>query len=368
MDALDWCKERTTVKNTTKETIGCDLGDLQSELCVLAETGEVLERPKVKTTLAGFRAFFKDRAEAHVIIEVGAHSRWVKELLTELGQRVTVANPRKLKLITSSSNKTDRNDAELLARLGRADVELLSPVHHRGTQAQADLAIAKGRDLLVASRTSLVNSIRGTVKCFGTRLPKCEADAFHRVARSEVPQTLKPALEPLFELLGSIEQQIRAQEKALEEVAKRYPEVAQMTQPKGVGLLTAMVFMLTVEDKTRFESSRAAGAFLGMVPRKDQSGTSDKQLSITKAGDPFVRKLLVNSANYILGPFGEDSDLRRWGLKLAERGGKNARKRAKVAVARKLAVLMHRLWVTGEVYEPLRNANRPAQQQQQATA
>lgn len=365
MDALDCCKERTTVKETIKETIGCDLGDLQSELCILSEAGEICERAKVKTTLGGFRAFFANRPRAHVVIEVGAHSRWVQELLGELGQKVTVANPRKLKLISGSSTKTDRNDAELLARLGRADVKLLSPVQHRSAQAQADLAVAKARDLLVTSRTSLVNSIRGTVKSTGVTLPKCEAEAFHRISRAAVPEALKPALEPLYVVLENIEQQIRAAEKTMEQIAKRYPDVERISQPKGVGLLTAMVFMLTVDDKERFETSRQAGAFLGMVPRKDQSGMSDKQLSITKCGDPFVRKLLVNSANYILGPFGEDSDLRRWGFKLAERGGKNAKKRAKVAVARKLAVLMHRLWVTGEDYVPLRNANM---QEQKKTA
>lgn len=344
------------MKDSIKETIGCDLGDRQSELCVLSESGEIIERSKLKTTLAGFRAFFAERTPAHVVIEVGAHSRWVKELLVELGQKVTVANPRKLRLITASQTKTDRNDAELLARLGRADVKLLSPVTHRGTQAQADLAVAKARDHLVAIRTGVVNSIRGTVKSFGERLPECEAESFHRRAKDSVPAALKPALDPLFEMLAGLEKQIDAHEKTMEKIAERYPDVKVMSQPKGVGLLTAMVFMLTVEDKTRFEKSRSAGAFLGMVPRKDQSGDTDKQLNITKAGDPFVRKLLVCSANYILGPFGEDSDLRRWGLKLAARGGKNARKRAKVAVARKLAVLMHRLWVTGEVYEPLRNA------------
>lgn len=346
-----------------KETIGCDLGDRQSDLCILSENGDVVQRLKVKTTLAGFRTMFAERSRAHIVIEVGAHSRWVKELLCELGHKVTVANPRKLKLISGNNNKTDRNDAELLARLGRSDLKLLSPVRHRGTQAQADLAVAKARDLLVATRTSLVNCVRGTVKSFGQRLPECEAEAFHRRARREVPENLRPALEPLFETLSSIEKQIDAHEKSIEKMAERYPDVQLMTQPKGVGLLTAMVFMLSVDDKTRFEKSRSAGAFLGMVPRNDQSGTSDKQLGITKAGDPFVRKLLVCSANYILGPFGEDSDLRRWGQALSERGGKNAKKRAKVAVARKLAVLMHRLWVTGETYEPLRNANKASQQQ-----
>ncbi len=350
------------MKDITRETIGCDLGDKNSELCILTASGK-LERPKaLRTTRAAFRAYFSGRQTAHVVIEVGTHSRWVKEELSSLGHEVTVANPRRVQLITASDTKSDRNDAELLARLGRADVELLSPVEHRGSQAQADLAVAKARDLLVATRTRLVLSIRGTTKSFGERLPSCDAESFHRHTRSHVPEVLKPALEPLFETLQALEKQIDRYEQELEQMAKRYPEVEAVKQPNGVGLLTALVFMLTLEKKERFEKSRMAGAFLGMVPRRDQSGDSDKQLHITKAGDPFVRRLLVNAANYILGPFGTDSDLRRWGMKLAERGGKNARKRAKVAVARKLAVLMHRLWVTGEIYEPLQNTNRQLKQ------
>lgn len=348
------------MKDSTRETVGCDLGDKSSELCILTASGE-LRRPKpVKTTREAFRAYFSTLRPAHVVIEVGTHSRWVKEELTGLGHEVTVANPRRVQLITASDTKTDRNDAELLARLGRVDVKLLSPVTHRGGQVQADLAVAKARDLLVTTRTKLVVSIRGMTKSFGERLPSCDARSFHRRARSGVPEVLRPALEPLFATLEAVETQLEAYEKELTRVSTRYPEVEAVQQPNGVGLLTALVFMLTVEDPKRFPKSRMAGAFLGMVPRRDQSGDSDKQLHITKAGDPFVRRLLVNSANHILGPFGTDCDLRRWGLKLAERGGKNARKRAKVAVARKLAVLMHRLWVTGEVYEPLRNANRLA--------
>lgn len=345
----------------TRETIGCDLGDRQSELCVLSVDG-VLTRPSpIKTTREGMRAFFEGRAPAHVVLEVGTHSRWVSELLTQLGHEVTVANPRRVKLISASHAKTDKKDAELLARLGRVDVSLLAPVKHRGAQAQADLKVAQSRDLLVASRTRLVNAIRGMVKSYGQRLPTCTAESFHRQARSAVPPELKSALDPLFDALGALEQNIDACDKKLVAIAKTYPEVKRVSQPNGVGLLTALVFVLTVEDEKRLPNSRMAGAFLGLTPRKDQSGDTDKQLHITKVGDPYVRRLLVCSANYILGPFGKDSDLRRWGLRLAERGGKNARRRAKVAVARKLAVLMHRLWVTGDVYEPLRNTNLRAQ-------
>jgi transposase len=209
------------------------------------------------------------------------------------------------------------------------------------------------RDVLVATRTKLVNSVRGTVKSFGERLPKCAAESFGRLTRELIPVELKAALEPIYLTLERIAEQIREQDKMIERVAKRYPDVEVVSQIGGVGVLTALVYVLTIEDKNRFATSRMAGAFLGLRPRRKNSGDDDPELRITKAGDPFLRRLLVNGANYILGPFGKDCDLRRWGLELASRGGKNAKKRAKVAVARKLTVLMHRLWVTGEVYEPL---------------
>jgi transposase len=337
---------------TGGETIGCDLGDKTSEICILLPDGSLQRPPPVKTTRVAMREFFT-RAPAHVVIETGTHSRWMNELLKELGHRVTVANPRRVKLISASDSKRDRTDAELLARLGRADEKLLAPIEHRATQAQADLAVAKARDALVRCRTALVNQARGMVKAFGERLPKCAAENFHRKAKEHIPDALKPALKPIFRTLAELEKQIKAHDKTLEKMSKRYGEIEALTQVNGVGILTGLVYMLTIDDKTRFKKSRTAGAFIGLRPRQDQSGDSDKQLRITKAGDPFLRRLLVGSANYMLGPFGTDSDLRRWGLELAKRGGKNAKKRATVAVARKLAVLLHRLWVTGEAYEPI---------------
>ena len=337
--------------DTTIETIGCDLGDKTSEVCVLGVDGDK-HRASVRTTRKAFALFFT-RSRAHVVIEVGAHSRWVSTLLEELGHWVTVANPRRVKVISQSDSKTDKHDADLLARLGRVDVDLLAPVAHRSCEAQVDLAVPKARDVLVAVRTKLVNHVRGTLKSVGEPLPKCSAESFARRTRALIPATLKPALEPIYEALDKIEEQIRQHDQTIERVAKRYPDVDAMTQINGVGVLTGLAYMLTIEDKNRFSKSRMAGAFLGLRPRKNASGGNDPQLRITKAGDPFVRRLLVTAANYVLGPFGKDSDLRRWGLELARRGGRNAKKRATVAVARKLAVLMHRLWVTGEVYEPV---------------
>jgi transposase len=286
------------------------------------------------------------------VIEVGSQSRWVSELLTELGHEVTIANPRRVALITQNDNKSDRTDAELLARLGRSDRSLLSPMTHRSSEAQADLAIAKSRDALISTRTQLINHIRAVVKTSGERLPTCASESFHRKTKELVPEALRLALHPLYEVLTQIAAQIAVHDKSIQELATKYPEVAALEQVYGVGILTAVAFILTLGDKERFRSSRMAGAYLGLRPKKRQSGDDDPQLRITKAGDPFLRRLLVNCANHILGPFGKESDLRTWGLRLVERGGKNARKRAKVAVARKLAVLLHRLWITGEVYEP----------------
>ena len=355
------------MKENTSETIGCDLGDKRSAVAVLNTDGEVTLRTSLRTTTKAMREFFT-RTPAHVVIEVGTHSRWVSGLLKELGHRVTVANPRKVKLIAESDNKDDPHDAELLGRLGRVDVKLLAPITHRGAQAQADLAVPKARDVLVATRTKLINHVRGTVKCFGDRLSKCSSEAFACWTRELIPTALKAALEPVYQVLDRIDEQIREQDKMIGRVAKRYPDVEVVSQIHGVGVLTALSFLLTLEDKERFTDSRMVGPYLGLRPRKRKSGDDHPELPITKAGDPFVRRLLVNAANHILGPFGKDSDLRRWGLELAKRGGKNAKKRAIVAVARKVAVLMHRLWVTGEVYEPLGYHQRQIQERQAAAA
>jgi transposase len=258
-----------------------------------------------------------------------------------------------VQLIAQSTAKSDRRDAELLARLGRADVELLAPIEHRSESQQADLAVVRARDGLVQARTRLINIVRGIAKSFGVQLPKSDGYCFHRKVAEQVPAMLAPALAPLLQLLAHVEEQMDRYDETLEQMGEKYPDVAIVSQPCGVGIVTALTFLLTLSDKKRFRKSRMVGPYVGLRPKRDQSGDTDKQLPITKTGDAYLRRLLVGSANYILGPFGKDSDLRRWGLKLAERGGQNGRRRAKVAVARKLSVLMHRLWVTGEVYQPV---------------
>jgi transposase len=223
------------------------------------------------------------------------------------------------------------------------------------------MALIRSRQALIGCRTQLVNHVRGAVKSFGHRLPKCPASSFHNKAAEHIPEALLPALGSVLETIGSLRGRIREYDRKLETISKEhYPETELLRQVEGVGPLTALTFVLTLEDPYRFEKSRSVGAYLGLVPARDQSGDRDPQRRISKEGDQMLRRLLVSGAHYILGPFGSDSDLRRHGEKIASRGGKNSKKRAVVALARKLAVLLHSLWISAEVYEPLRNTQRSA--------
>jgi transposase len=346
-------------KGTPRITVGVDLGDRYSYLCFLdTQSGEVIEEGRLRTTPEALkRRFSSEQQPLRVAIEAGTHSPWVSRVLEEeCGHEVLVANPRKTRLIYTNKRKTDEIDAENLARLARVDPKLLYPLKHRGEHSQAHLAIIRSREVLVGSRTQLVNHVRGTVKSFGGRLPKCPTRSFHNKAPEHIPEALWPALGPILETIGSLTERIREYDRQLETICQEhYPETDLLRQVEGVGVLTALTFVLTLEDPYRFEKSRTVGAYLGLVPARDHSGDRDPQKRISKEGDEMLRRLLVGSAHYILGPFGSESDLRRHGEKIASRGAKNAKKRAVVAVARKLSVLLHRLWVTAEVYDPLYN-------------
>ncbi len=343
-----------------KMTAGLDLGDKHSHLCLIdTDSGQVIEEGRLRTTLEALGQRFEGCEPRRIAIEVGTHSPWVSRLLEERGHEVLVANARKLRLIHQNKRKTDKIDAQNLARLARLDPKLLAPLKHRGEASQAHLAIVRSREALIEARAKLINHVRGAVKSFGSRLPRCSSPTFHKKVGAHVPEPLRPALEPLLETIASMTDRIREYDRELEVLAEEsYPETKLLRRVHGIGTLTALAFVLTLEDPSRFGTGRAVGAYLGLVPGKEQSGERDPQKRISKQGNGLLRRLLVGSAHRILGPFGEDSDLRRHGLKICERGGKNAKKRAAVAVARKLSVLLHHLWVSGEVYEPLYNAKR----------
>jgi transposase len=353
-------KRSSAYKNPiARLTVGIDLGDQHSAYCVLDAEGEVLSEGTVRTSERGFAQHFQSKPTCRVVLETGTHSPWVSRLLESYGHEVIVANARQVRVIYESDRKNDKVDARTLARLARIDKELLHPIRHRSEKAQADLAMLRARDALVQVRTKLVNCARGMVKAVGGRLPGASGGYFAKKVREHVPAAIRDALTPVLDQIEQLSNQLREYDKRIEQMSKtEYAHTQLMRQIPGVGAITSMAFTLTIDDPHRFGRSRDIGGYLGLLPRRGDSGDSKPQLSITKAGDHMVRRLLVGCAHYILGHFGPDSDLRRWGLSLMVRGGKNAKKRAVVAVSRKLAVLMHKLWVTGEVYEPLREANR----------
>lgn len=342
-------------------TVGLDLGDRFSRFAVLDAEGQVVEEGRVATREKALRERFSGSERMRIALETGTHSAWVSRLLKEWGHEVVVANSRKLRLIYENRNKDDRVDAIYLARLARVDPELLSPIEHRGLEVQKDLALLRSRDALVHARTQLINHVRGIVKSIGQRLPCCSSRAFSKKVFGAIPESLQPGLLPVLEMITSLNDQIKAMERRLLSVGEeRYPQTKLLRQVTGVGPITSLGYVLILEDPGRFAKSRAVGAYLGLTPGKKKSGDSDPQMRITKEGDSLLRRLMVSAAQYILGPFGPDTDLRRFGLRIAERGGKNAKKRAVIAVARKLAVLLHHLWRSGEVYEPLYQETRPA--------
>jgi transposase len=321
--------------------------------------GETLGEGQLRTRREEVAEFFRALSAARVIVEVGTHSAWVREVVVGCGHEVLVANPRLMEGTKRRKRKNDRIDANKLARLGRIDPQSLFPIRHRSSEVRQDLVVLRARDALVSVRTQLINTTRGLVKSMGTRLPKCSSPSFPNKVEEALPAEVRESLLPLVRLAEELSDRIKVYDKRIEKLGREkyeYEHTELLRQVKGVGPLTSLAYVLTLENPDRFAKSREVGAYLGLVPKQEDSGDSQPQLGISKTGDVMLRRLLVGSAHYILGPFGPDTDLRRYGVRLCARGGKNAKKRAAVAVARKLAVLLHRLWVSGEVYEPLRHA------------
>ncbi len=309
--------------------VGLDVGDRQSHYCVLDLDGSVMGEGTVATKDASMRVLFEGRGRMRIALEAGTHSPWISRLFVALGHEVLVANPRKLRLIAESDAKHDRADARLLARLAHVGPALLSPIHSRSAQTQIDLTLIRAREVAVQTRTKIVNAVRGMVKSTGHRLPASPTLTFARKATEACPAALQPALVPLIRLIQTLTDDIAAYDRLVGEKARAYPETRAIQTIHGVGALTAVAFVLVLNnDRQRFKRSRDVGCYLGLRPKQRDSGLRSPQLGITKAGDPLMRRLATQSAQYILGPFARDSALRRWGLFLASHGGSNAKKRA----------------------------------------
>ena len=348
--------------NTTSLTIGIDLGDRYSHYCVLDPDGEIVEEGRLKTTRETLLLRFAALAPSRFAVETGTHANWVAEQLQQLGHTVLVANAREVQAITGSDRKCDAVDAKKLARYARVDPSILRPITPRSSHTQAARAVIRVRARLVSMRTEAVNTARGLVKSLGHRLPSCDADQFAARCRPAVPAELATPLGLLLDVIESVTKQIKACDGQIEQLARtEYPETERLTSIPGVGTLTALTFVLTIGDKERFAHSREVGPYLGLCPERKQSGGRDPQLGITKAGDPYLRLLLVQCAHRVLREQGPVSALQAWGRQLAERGGPNAKKRALLAVARKRAVLLQRLWTSDRCFEPFYGARPPAE-------
>ena len=254
--------------------VGLDVGDRYTYIYALGTDGEVVRERRVRTTELALSGALEDL------------SPWLSRVVADLGHEVVVANPRQVALIARSHRKTDRLDAAWLARLGRLDPVLLAPIRHRSEQSQHDLAVVRARDALVRSRTLLINHVRGAVKACGAALPSCTAAAFHRKTADHIPDGLRPALLPLVEAIGELTTRIARTDREIEALCEAHPETAALRQVTGVGPITALTFVLTIEDPGRFPKNRDVAAYLGLVPRQRDSGEREPQLGISKRGDP----------------------------------------------------------------------------------
>ncbi len=348
------------MKKTTNPTwIGMDLGDTTHEVCVLNQAGEVAREEQIPNRVEHMVQLSKRYPGAVIIMEVGGQSPWVSRKLEELGHTVIVANARKVRAIYESDNKTDARDAEMLARIGRFDPRLLYGISHMSEQHQRALVILKSRDALMGARTKLINSTRGMLKSLGVQLQSgWNADAFARKAFDFMQGEDLQMVEALLCQIQHLTDQLKRLDKQVaEKIREDYPEAFRLQQIPGVGPITALAFVLIIGTPERFTKARQVGPFLGLVPKRDQSGESDKPLRITKAGSPMMRRLLVNCAQYMLGAFGPPSALRDKGERIAKGGGKVSKRKAVVATARQVAVVMLRIWKDPEaVYEPFPTA------------
>ncbi len=359
---LETERKQMQESNVISGVAGVDIGDKRSYVRLVGLDGELLEEVKVATNPAAIEKYFRSWPRLRVVLETGGQTNWIRRLIAGLGHEVFVADARQLRLISQSYAKNDRNDAYWLAELGRTNTNLLAPVEPRGQQVEQHRSWLQGRETLVGARTKLINSLRGIAKSHGIRFGPCGMTKWAAAVRQECPAVLQTILKPMARAIAALTREINELDRRLDKLGKEQYRVTQLLQTvDGVGPLTSLAYVLELNnDVGRVKRSRQMGAVVGCRPKQRDSGESSPELGITKAGNPMLRRLLVQCSQRILGPFGVDSDLRRWGLSLAARGKKRAKRRAVVAAARKLAVLLHAMWRKNEAWQPFPNGEPAA--------
>lgn len=334
------------------EYCGIDLHQMETEICVVDEDASVIERSRIKTSRKSLTRRFDGQARMKVVMEAGGSSPWVSRLIEEMGHEVVVCAPRRVRLIAESTMKTDEIDAEVLARLVRMDEGFLGRVTHRSESAQLQRGLLTTRTALVKARSKWVHTARGIMRSFGYRVPIVSTSLFHkRCAEVEMPDELRAVVQPLLNQVEHVTTEIKNLEERLETIAKQDPVVQHLQKVPGVGLIVSLYFVFSIDDPDRFQHSRDVAAFFGLRPSFRASGDVQQYGRITKEGDSEMRRLLIQAAHGVMNSR-KPSSLQNWAVRLAARRGK---KKALVALARKIAVLMHHLWVTGEVFQPFPN-------------
>jgi transposase len=336
------------------EFIGMDVGGERSQVCAVNEAGQVVWEREIRTVRREVERAFRGHPKSRVCLEVGGSSAWISRLLKEMGHEVVACNPRRLRLIAESTLKCDRLDAEVLARLARLsglDGKLVPGVYQRSEATQFVRSFLKVRRALVRNRTSAANAARGLSRSLGHVLPSVKPERLtQRVQKATLPEAVTSMVGPLLVTVEQLSEQIAVLDEQVAMLGAKNPVVKRLQTIDGIGPLTSLAFVSCIEDPTRFGRSRDVGAYLGLRPVLRQSGGQRHQGAITKEGDPELRALLVQAAHALMHAK-RASDLKTWARGLAKRVGK---KKAIIALARKLAVLMHRLWVRNESFEPQR--------------
>lgn len=344
-------------RRPTVEHCGIDLHTKSSEVAILEEGGDEADRARIPTTESGLRRWFGGRAPMVICLEAGGQSAWAERILRSLGHEVVVANPAKVRLIAEATLKNDKVDAETLARLVRADRKLLCPIIHRSAETQRQRGILRSRRTLVNARTACLNASRGILRSFGHRTPGGKAvRVAAALADERIGEELVAVVAPLVQLALELDEKIAALDEQIEAMGSERPEVGLLRTVPGVGPLVSLAFVLCIEDPRRFKKSRDVAGYLGLRPKMRESGATSRYGGITRQGDSEMRRLLVQAAHGLLRSRA-DSDLKRWAQALAARVGKT---KAVVALARKLAVVMHAMWVRGEPYRPFAEVIREA--------
>lgn len=341
-------------------TIGMDLGNKVHKIIGLNEHGKEVLRCEVENTKAAVEAFFKEHADATIAMETGTCCRWVSKLARLHCHDAIVGNARKLRAIWQSKQKNDWNDAHMIAALARASRELFHPVMLRDDEHHDLYQLIQLRDISVRQRTQTINAIRGMCKAAGDFVRKCDAQGLFRHLEY-IPETQAWKFRPLIERLGAIAENIQQYDWLIQDYADAHfkTQVALLRTIPGVGLITSCMFVALIQDPKNFGNPRDAGCYFGLTAGQDQSGDKDAPMHVTKAGNTQMRKLLVTAANYILRDSSPDSAIKRYGQRICARGGKIARRKAKIAIARKLSVVMMSMLQSGESYRDERVSNEP---------